>query len=491
MNEKLIRVLAEPATVEILFEHMLNGPIGVAERPSAQRFPNLACEILNFGIGSVNQTIFEHPELLDKFFGFLQNEPLKLQNAVYFCKITMMLLEHQKAQLYEYVKDRGEIVTALLKNIACPPLAELLLVFIKADQSENIGFIPWLTSRGLLPHVFAELENEENSSAAFQLLADMVAVSTWPSVLVDAIDTEENVMKLYGDTLAGKVASNLSLDGIDVLQALLRWRRDAAEHHSRKAAASAKEFNPLIDDASFLRESSPPPEGVVALEDSPVARVTLRLLDQLMARLMADSPDPDVAARGAFGSYRLKLLQFFVAMFQRSSNLPQIAAKLVELNFVASCMELTFTYKWNTFVHQSFEQVVRSVVQSDDEELLAVLVTKTDLLDRIMGAFGKDAPSAGYLGQLIIISNLLSMENGRSAALVNAHPEWRKFMEEKIDPLNRLHVAQLGTLSLTGEFAELAGGAEALPEAIEVETTSMLENDEGFQYQPPMEPSWM
>lgn len=42
--------LAQPDTVRTLLEHMLNGPIGVDERPSAQRFPNVCCEILNFGM---------------------------------------------------------------------------------------------------------------------------------------------------------------------------------------------------------------------------------------------------------------------------------------------------------------------------------------------------------------------------------------------------------------------------------------------------------
>jgi hypothetical protein len=66
----------------------------------------VSCEILNLGLAGVNEVLFSTPELLEQYFAFLKKPaPLPMPNALYFCKVGVMLLDRAKQQLATYVKD--------------------------------------------------------------------------------------------------------------------------------------------------------------------------------------------------------------------------------------------------------------------------------------------------------------------------------------------------------------------------------------------------
>jgi hypothetical protein len=73
-------------------------------------------------------------------------------------------------------------------------------------------------------HCFSDAPADARSQIACQCLMDIVHVSTAPSALVAAIDTEATVEKLLEHAVEGRSAgSNMHPQGVDVVSALLGW----------------------------------------------------------------------------------------------------------------------------------------------------------------------------------------------------------------------------------------------------------------------------
>jgi len=168
---------------------------------------------------------------------------------------------------------------------------------------------------------------------------------------------------------------------------------------------------------------------------------------------------------------------------------PALPQRLADVGFLPAVVDIVLRYRWSTFLHQTIESIIRAVVESKNEILLESLIVRGEFLSKIIACYADESPT-GQRGQLTNICNMLNDSTLIAEKFLIGNAEWRTFCDERLGPINRLNVAQLGTLSLAGEFTALAGGEQPFPDAVELPTTSMLENSEGDQYQPPMEPSW-
>jgi len=548
MNDKLIKLLATKGAVKLLLEHMLDGPLpSSASLPNPNRYAAVSCEILNLGLAGVNEVLFSTPELLEQYFAFLKKpSPLPMPNALYFCKVGVMLLDRAKQQLATYVRDpqRSWVAERLGVHMSCGPVAELLLTVVKADQLEPVGLIRWLRDAALLPSLVTQLDNPDSNSVVCQFLLDLINMSSAPSLLVHQLDNDATVTKLLEPVLQVKpLATVLGASGLDVVNALLKWhtvnvlgnfqhyqeQRDGVKTNgpTDSAPADDKENDPRAAaakaavGADAVLPSGPAGEELTfetALSFVPVCRVLSRETAALVAALQR-APEKDMRELVPFGTLRLKLLQIVNSLLGTGPHNPAVYTDWLANEVPRVCLDLFFAFEWNNFVHHLVEDMLRQIFECSSEPLKAQLFGSTQLVQRITKAFAVPLESRGYFGHLSrICQNMI-----RCSAIQKylEGEDWKTFTLERIQPLFKLESAQLGAMDLVELFPELKeeilaharvqqqqqqqqarsrsspeGGNDQDDEDDEEDPvvnncTSVLENEEGDEYPPPAEPQWV
>jgi len=449
-NEKLIRILATPTAISQLLDQMLDGPHNLGNNPS--RYPTISCEILNFGVAAVNQTIFENHFLLDRLFSFLEKpSPLNPINALYFCKICVMLIEHQKQSLFAYLKTKEGLVSKFIEHLSTASITELILAMIKADQIDPTGFIKWLSDEHFMSKVLVKLDQPELAQNITQILLDITALSSYPSPLVEQLDNEIAIERLLKDAITGQpTVSVLGIDGLDVIVGLLHW-------YNTNAPIIAQET--LITLTDVVNSDN-------VLGNKPIMIVIDKHIDIIFKHLITQGTVPNATGKIPFGHFRLKLLHFFVAFLATANYQKSIHKTFLRLNISGAALDIFFKYEWNNFVHHQVKDLLLLIFDSCNPELLEQLFTQNQLLKRIMDAY--DGVPKGYCGHLAKLGPEMS-----TFAILSKYIDndiWREFASNKLNPVLDIHPEPIS-------FADT-----------NVESGFILENDEGEENLAPIEP---
>lgn len=446
-NKKLLDFLIKPDILETLVGYL------TTEAPNADskrkfKYPFVCCEILCSEVWAICEAFYEHPQLLDKLYSFLDNEPpLNPLLASYVSRVAGALLQRKITETVSFLKQKEELIDRIIKHLESSAVMDLLLKIIACEETpEGKGVLEWLSSANLIPRLVGKLDpsldGEVHENAA-QGLVDIIAVSMngqSSSPLMAQITSEETSRQLLSYILQEGATTSL-LHGLSVVIELVK--RNSQETYDR--TTTVPELTPLL-------------------------RVIVEQLDRFKGIL--DSPPTDQLILSTFGEiqplgfYRLKVLEFVVSLVK--TNYHCVADGLINLNILTTCLDLFFKYEWNNFLHYIIEQLIDGILKTENQDLKLSLLNHSQLLQKIITAnkLNNEAVQKekgtrkGYMGYITAISVQLlneSSKNPQIAEILDANEEWKDYVETDLNNIRQIENNPLGghkPMSLLDNFSE-------------------------------------
>lgn len=101
------------------------------------RYAYVACEVLSCEVWSICETIFENPNLLQKFWTFIDAEPpLNPLRASYFTKVNEKFLEKKTDDMIRFIQSIPNVLKKILRHSDTSAIMDLLLKIISMERSE-------------------------------------------------------------------------------------------------------------------------------------------------------------------------------------------------------------------------------------------------------------------------------------------------------------------------------------------------------------------
>lgn len=431
-NKKLLDFLTLPPTLLKLFEYITIESSEDADPKRRFKYPFLACEILCSEIWTITESIYRDESLLDVLFGFLdQPPPLSPLLASYTSRVAQALLSRRTTETLAYIQKRQGIISRFISHLANGSIMELLLKIIGSEESpEGSGIIQWLCSTELVPSLLAkfdpELDDDVHESAG-QTLADIITISSHmpSSPLLAQLESESFVNQLFTYILSG--SNSVLLNGLSVVIELLRrYSRDTTE-------------------------------DTITMETLPtLLAVSVAKLEQFDVFLKTPTPSDMVTTVGQInplGFYRLKVVDFYLSLLRtRYRVIDEQFGKQGTLKII---LDLFFTYRWNNFLHSIVEQIILTVLESQNDDLKHEMLVNAGLLDRIVEANKLNISEStrprnarlGYMGFLTTISLSIAAaasSNPKIEELIEQHTEWKNYYNTSLTEIRTIMTKPLG-----------------------------------------------
>lgn len=432
-NKKLLDFLTLPPTLLKLFEYITIEANEESDPKRRFKYPFLACEILCSEIWTITESIYRDESLLDVLFAYLdQPPPLSPLLASYTSRVAQALLSRRTSETLAYIRKREGLISKFISHLANGSIVELLLKIIGSEESpEGSGIIQWLCTTELVPSLLSkfdpELEDDVHESAG-QTLADIITISSHmpSSPLLDQLESEVFVNQLFTYVLSG--SNSVLLNGLSVVIELLRrYARDITEE-------------------------------TATLEALPtLLAVSVAKLEQFDTFLRTPMPADMVTTVGQLnplGFYRLKVVDFYLSLLRtRYRSIDEQFAKQGTLKII---LDLFFTYRWNNFLHSIVEQIILTILESQNDDLKHEMLVNAGLLDRIVEANKLNITESttrprnarlGYMGFLTTISLSIAAaasSNPRIEELIEQHTEWKNYYNTSLTEIRTIMTKPLG-----------------------------------------------
>lgn len=431
-NKKLLDFLTLPPTLLKLFEYITIEASEEADPKRRFKYPFLACEILCSEIWTITESIYRDESLLDVLFAFLdQSPPLSPLLASYTSRVAQALLSRRTSETLAYIKKREGIISKFISHLANGSIMELLLKIIGSEESpEGSGIIQWLCTTELVPSLLAKFDpelDEDVHESAGQTLADIITISSHmpSSPLLAQLESEAFVNQLFTYILSG--SNSVLLNGLSVVIELLRrYARDTTEESTL--------------------------EGLPTL-----LAVSVSKLEQFDIFLKTPMPADMVTTVGQLnplGFYRLKVVDFYLSLLRtRYRSIDEQFAKQGTLKII---LDLFFTYRWNNFLHSIVEQIILTILESQNDDLKHEMLVDAGLLDRIVEANKLNITESttrprnarlGYMGFLTTISLSIAAaasSNPKIEELIEQHTEWKNYYNTSLTEIRTIMTKPLG-----------------------------------------------
>ncbi|KAL5292567.1 PPP6R2 family protein [Megaselia abdita] len=176
-HRNIVHYFTRPDVIKRLIELCITEP--PENENFSQRFKhaNMACEILTFGLPSVEEKIVEDTELLNILYSYLENEPpLNPLLSSFFSKTISMLLTktsdkdwflYQKTclQLLEYLKSRENFIDLIILHFCTPVIPDLIMQMLRELKGAPLKkyVFEWLAENKLIERLISELGNPDES----------------------------------------------------------------------------------------------------------------------------------------------------------------------------------------------------------------------------------------------------------------------------------------------------------------------------------------
>ena len=210
------------------FQYITVEPDASADSVRKFKYPFISCEILCCDVWSLSEAIYQHPQLIDRLYGFLERDaPLSPALAAHVSKVAGSLLEKKPEATLQYLRGRPGMVDHFVRHLSSSAVMDLLLKIISCDE-EGGGTLDWLCTNELIPKLvdkFAPENGSEVHEHAAHALADIVQVSVLNknSPLMAQLESKDMVEKLlaymFGDS---KGSSSALYHGLDVMTELVK-----------------------------------------------------------------------------------------------------------------------------------------------------------------------------------------------------------------------------------------------------------------------------
>jgi len=431
-NKKLLDFLTLPPTLLKLFEYITIEASEDADPKRRFKYPFLACEILCSEIWTITEAIYRDESLLDVLFAYLdQPPPLSPLLASYTSRVAQALLSRRTSETLAYIKKRQGIISQFISHLANGSIMELLLKIIGSEESpEGSGIIQWLCNTELVPSLLSKFDpslDDDVHESAGQTLADIITISSHmpTSPLLGQLESESFVNQLFTYVLSG--SNSVLLNGLSVVIELLRrYSRDTTE-------------------------------DTTTLENLPtLLAVSVGKLEQFDNFLRTPMPADMVTTVGQLnplGFYRLKVVDFYLSLLRtRYRSIDEQFAKQGTLKII---LDLFFTYRWNNFLHSIVEQIILTILESQNDDLKHEMLVTAGLLDRIVEANKLNISEStrprnarlGYMGFLTTISLSIAAaasSNPKIEELIEQHTEWKNYYNTSLTEIRTIMTKPLG-----------------------------------------------
>jgi len=116
-NKKLIDFLILEPQLKQLLGYITEAPNEEDDQKRKFKYPFIACEILASEVWAICDAIYEHQELLDSLYGFLDTEgALNPTLTTYSCRVASVLLAKKAPETISYLKQK-KILFQISSNI--------------------------------------------------------------------------------------------------------------------------------------------------------------------------------------------------------------------------------------------------------------------------------------------------------------------------------------------------------------------------------------
>lgn len=381
-TRRLMQFLTRPDVIKRLITLTITEPpenLSVAER---FKYSNTACEILTFGLPSLDQKLVENTEILQTLYSFLENEPpLNPLLAAFFSKTFSMLISkkseqdwflYQKMclQLLEFIKSRGNFLDLIFKHFATPVIMDLLLQIIKEVQGGTLkkNLYEWLTEQKLVERVIRILgnpeEHEKHTNVA-EFLVDLIKHGrsmrqsdredsleqpfTGTDPLLQSLEDEESISLLLDMMLKGEPKESSIVAGISIVLTLV-------DESIVDEPASDKALKKMIDKE---RENH---ERVV----STVIHIIAPRIQEFH-HLLLEPPTKNYSIRPtqSFGLTRLEICRLLTVLIQTGNE--KIINAICETEYFNTLLKLFKQYSWNNFLHSEVDKCLGYVFACSDQ----------------------------------------------------------------------------------------------------------------------------
>ena len=153
------------------------------------------------------------------------------------------------------------------------------------------------------------------------------------------------------------------------------------------------------------------------------------------------------------GTHRLKVVEFFSALLGK--QYAGVDTKLFDLGVFDVSLEMFFDYLWNNFLHAVVTDMVWSVLEGHNSDMIHRLLTEGKLLDRICDASeGNKADverprgcARGYMGFINRMSNrivALQKTDNQVHQICESHERWTDYVNVALKQQNENDSMLLG-----------------------------------------------
>ncbi|XP_048862173.1 serine/threonine-protein phosphatase 6 regulatory subunit 2-like isoform X2 [Brienomyrus brachyistius] len=493
-NRQLLTFLSQDACMQEMVALITREPPLDLEEKLRFRYPNVACELLTSDVSSINDKLGGDESLLEKLYGFLEQEPpLNPLLASFFSKTIGNLIARKTEQVIAFLRKKEGFVSLLLKHIDTSAMMDLLLRLVSCVEPATLRLevLSWLNGENLierLVELVCSEEDEERQSNASQTLCDILRLSRDQSAplpepaqtepaqtdpLLTVLEAQQTVEKLLQNMFSGERSEACIVNGTQVLLTLLETRRPGIEGLMDLCSQGYERSHTV--NSSVLQGIEPHlKEFHQVLLDPPKKCAMLTSLGVLEEPL---------------GNARLHVARLVAALLQ--SCTPGVAGELCRLNTMDLLLDLFFKYTWNNFLHFQVELCVAAIMNQPSQEenagrslgskeppealdssthqpdtpqphvLVMHLFQTCRLVQRILDAWEENdkiqadgGMRRGYMGHLTRIANSVVQNTEKGPAQVQISdiikdlPEdcrgrWERFVDEALAETNRRNTADL------------------------------------------------
>lgn len=471
MNEDLTSFLSQPPILHNLVGYCINLPEKKAPTSGSPfpdpmerslKYPYVASEVIATEVPDILNAIAGSSELLTQLFSFFDREPpIEPENAAYFSKVLLVLINKKRSEIVDFVRKTKQL-DKILNHIGLHSVMELLIRMGWDDGTQDgaglayndnegeLGVNPmWLSDENLVGKLIDRLspQHQDKPNVINHISCVMVDIvmrsqPTSPLLveLVRQMLLPERLNKLFVHAFAGRfesLAHPLSV-AIVLVQSdtdrRLTEREEACgqnlteDQHREWAEAKAREpLSPILQQVvnvlpqllEVLDGQWTGAENAVAEVNTqrgkliPLGTTRIKIVSLILQLVRSETEDYRLVGKGGDGGN-------------------SVAGHLVKHGVLGKLLELFFECHWNNMLHGLVENLVHTILDTmddgteedeeheDEEEEVPTSITilrndlfgKANLLGRLQDAYAMNEEAVkreprdgrlGFMGHLIRI----------------------------------------------------------------------------------------
>lgn len=396
-----------PARLHELLSLTVTEPPEDADHRRGHKHPFLAAELMGCEAPQLLQSIFEDPDLLALLFSLLSSPSLNLTLAGYFSKLFHSLASRNLPHLLALLCAQDHAyLEKLVHQVKARSVADCVLRVLLFDDAEEYV----LERQGVVERLVGMVcEGGDQAVSAVSILGECLQKNTemknWKAVF-SVLFSPVTLMRLI-------------------------------ECFSSASASALCLFTLLLSHPLFLELVG---EGLLQLEE--MLEGSIHLLESLLEK--------EEFALGV-GEARLKCVEMLIPVYK--ADLQALEGVVGRSRLPDLCTQLFFHYSQNSFLHQSYLQLLQSVLNCSDISQKRLFLQNSGLISRLLEWKTEEKLEsgkvirAGYVGHAIRLAQMVNKALEACAELqtsVESLSEWTSFVANTLNPILELESRPYG-----------------------------------------------